>query len=299
VCPSYNMQVSAEPKHTSREVDLGAEPGGRRVLEDTQSRQLFRNAADVTADLLRQAIIEGRIQPGDRLREERLARDLGISRTPIREALLILQTEGVVEAAPNRGSFVREFTADEISDIYETRAVVEAHVAALAAKNATAASIKELQASCRRFVALLESPDAMALVKENLTFHGTVLDSARSRSLREVITSVTRLPLVYRAYFWYSDRGRRNSLRYHKAIAQAIADRSVARAERLMREHILAARDVLVAHLAEKKDGDRSYDHQSPPRELSDGQSRRGRDLGKGSRRAPPARRRSETRRPP
>src|SRR5262249_56198124 len=79
---------------------------------------LVRNASAAATELIRGAILDGRLPPGQRLKEEELARELGISRTPVREALLVLQTEGLVDAAPNRGAVVRAHDAADLQDLY-------------------------------------------------------------------------------------------------------------------------------------------------------------------------------------
>src|SRR4029450_9960802 len=88
---------------------------------------LTRNASIAATELIRQAIIDGRLNPGQRLKEEELARELGISRTPVREALLMLQAEGLVGAGPNRGAPVRSHSAEDLYDLYKLRAVIEGY----------------------------------------------------------------------------------------------------------------------------------------------------------------------------
>jgi DNA-binding GntR family transcriptional regulator len=221
---------------------------------------VVRNAADIAAELIRQAIIEGRLHPGEPLREERLATELGISRTPIREALLILQTEGLVEAAPKRGSVVRTYEPAEIADLYETRALTEGYAAGRAARFVTEGDIELLRESCGRFETLLDEQDVVPLVKENLVFHGVILEASQSPTLAQLVDIVTRVPLVYRSYYHYSPKDKQIALHYHQRIARALEERDAARAEALMREHVFEARDVLVAHMSDRSaaDGSRS-----------------------------------------
>src|SRR5687768_11444608 len=101
------------------------------------SQVLVRNASALAADLIREAIMDGRLEPGARLKEERLAQDLGISRTPVREALQRLNTEGLVQARPNRGTFVRAYEPAELDELYELRALLEGHAARRAAERLT------------------------------------------------------------------------------------------------------------------------------------------------------------------
>ena len=217
---------------------------------DTPTTPLTRNASDAAVQLIRSAIVDGRLQPGERLREEELARELGISRTPVREALLILQTEGLVDAAPNRGAVVRSHDAGDLEDLYQLRALLEGYAARRAAANVSEAAIAELRASCERFEALIDG-DVQELVKENLYFHSVILDAARSRRVAELIRKVIELPLVYRSYIWYSVDQRRISAHYHRQITKALEARDGERAELVMKEHVFEARDVLVGHVRE------------------------------------------------
>ena len=117
----------------------------------TEEPPNIRNAAGIAVDLIRDAILEGRIGPGDRLKEETIARDLGLSRTPVREALLLLQGEGLVESSPNRGATVRAFDADEIEEMYQLRAVLEGYAARRAAVRIRPDELQLLEESCKRF----------------------------------------------------------------------------------------------------------------------------------------------------
>src|SRR5215470_12428747 len=217
-----------------------------RIVQDPAP--LVRNASAAATELIREAIIDGRLPPGQRLKEEELARELGISRTPVREALLILQAEGLVDAAPNRGAVVRSHDGDDLEDLYQLRALLEGYAARRAAANISETSVAELWASCQRFEEVIES-DVQELVKENLFFHNVILDAARSRRVAELIRKVIELPLVYRSYIWYSVEQRRISAHYHRQITKALDARDGERAELVMKEHVFEARDVLVAHV--------------------------------------------------
>jgi DNA-binding GntR family transcriptional regulator len=209
---------------------------------------LVRNASAAATELIRAAILDGRLPPGQRLKEEELARELGISRTPVREALLILQAEGLVDAAPNRGAVVRSHAAADLEDLYQLRALLEGHATRRAAANITEPALESLEASCDRFEKLMDSA-VQELVKENLFFHNVILEASRSRRVAELVRKVIELPLVYRSYIWYSVDQRRISAHYHRQITKALQSRDGERAELVMKEHVFEARDVLVAHV--------------------------------------------------
>jgi DNA-binding GntR family transcriptional regulator len=202
--------------------------------------------------VIRQAILDGRLPPGRRLKEEELAQELGISRTPVREALLMLQAEGLVDAAPNRGATVRSHSVEDLTDLYQLRAVLEGYAARRAAARLSDEAIARLRESCDRFETLLRDEAEMhVLVKENLFFHQTILDGAGSERLGTMVRQVVELPLVYRSYSWYSREQRQISSHYHSQITRALEARDSERAELVMKEHIFEARDLLLAHWRE------------------------------------------------
>jgi len=214
-----------------------------RILEGRG--RLVQNASVAATELIRQAILDGRIDPGSRLKEEELARELGISRTPVREALLMLQAEGLIETTPNRGAVVRTHDAADLIDLYQLRALLEGYAARLAAARVSEDELALLRESCDRFDRVA-GDDVRQLVEENLWFHSAIHAAAGSPRLSDMVRRVIELPLVYRSYVWYSPDQKRISAHYHRQITNALSARDAERAELVMREHIFEARDLLV-----------------------------------------------------
>lgn len=212
---------------------------------------LARTASSTAAEMIRQAIVDGRLAPGQRLTEERLARELGISRTPVREALKVLQSEGLVDAAPNRSATVRAYEPGDLEDIYQLRALLEGYAARRAAGRLSDEKLLALRASCERFEAMSPADDLREVVRENFVFHNTILEAAGSTRLSGMVRQVVELPLVYKSYVWYSPEQARISQHYHRQITRALERRDAERAELVMKEHVLEARDVLIAHVEE------------------------------------------------
>jgi DNA-binding GntR family transcriptional regulator len=210
---------------------------------------LGKNASAGAADLIRQAILGGHVSPGQRLKEEELAQQLGISRTPVREALLVLQTEGLVEASPNRGATVRTYELPDLADMYELRALLEGNAARRAATRIDADSLQRLHESCARFQKLVGGSDLNRLVAENALFHETILAAADSDRLAGMVRQVIALPLVYKSYIWYSPEQATASYHCHRQLTNALERRDPSRAEAIMREHVYEAGDVLVQHM--------------------------------------------------
>ena len=224
-----------------------------RVLPPNDA--LVRNASVAATQLIREAIIEGRLEPGQRLKEEELARELGISRTPVREALLMLQAEDLVVAAPNRGATVRVHDAKDLNDLYELRALLEGYATRRAAERISKREVNSLRLSCDRFDKLSPDDDLRGVVRENLLFHNTILQVAASERLTALVRKVIELPLVYNSYRWYSGDQMRISAHYHRQIVKALADGDADRAELIMKEHLFEARDMLVSHVQSIQQG--------------------------------------------
>jgi DNA-binding GntR family transcriptional regulator len=222
-----------------------------RILED--GAVPVRTTSAVATDVIRQAIMEGRLAPGERLKEQELALELGLSRTPIREALAVLQAEGLIDAVPNRGATVREHSAADLDDLYRLRALLEGYTAGRAAIRMSDDDVVSLRESCERFEAI--GPDETGeLVKENLAFHNIILAAAGSDRAVRLVRNVIELPLVYRSYVFYSPEQRAISAHYHRQIARAIHARDAERAELVMKEHIFEARDLLVGHVRQQEE---------------------------------------------
>jgi DNA-binding GntR family transcriptional regulator len=199
-----------------------------------------QTAASLAEQTIRAAILDGVYAPGEELPEVTLAEELGLSRTPVREALLALQASGLVEALRGRTARVRERTPDELMDTFELRAEVEAYTARRAAEHITAEELDELWASCDRFAGLSDEA-TKPLVQENLVFHDLVHRASRNLRSPEIVRALLEMPLLYASYMWSSHERRRHSEHDHRAITGALAARDGDLAAALMRAHVLEA----------------------------------------------------------
>jgi DNA-binding GntR family transcriptional regulator len=198
------------------------------------------------ADVIREWIFDGRLEAGSRLKEEEIAREIGISRTPVREALFVLQAEGLVELIPNRGAIVRGYDVNDVESLYSLRAVLEGFAARRAAERMTPETLAELEASCERYVELRREGDPRGLIEENITFHSIILAAADHERLEQMTRGLIQHPIVYRTYFVYPPEERAISDYYHRQITAVLTDGDAARAERLLTEHVLEGLDYLV-----------------------------------------------------
>lgn len=198
---------------------------------------------------LRRLIIEGRYRPGVRLIEERLAQDLGVSRTPVRQALARAAAEGLVRIYPNRGAVVRVFTRDDLVQTYDLRAVLEGYAAHQAAQRMTPAQLVTLEtehatleaAMSRQFASREE--EVHFLVEHNQVFHNTIIAAGGNQRLADMLPLVVDVPLQFRSFYWYSHDERQISNFFHGSILTALRLREGDRARALMQEHIYSGRD--------------------------------------------------------
>lgn len=151
----------------------------------------------------------------------------GVSRTPIREALRRLQSEGIVDIAPNSGATVAAWSKQEFADLYDVRTRLEGMAAGLAAERRTEHDLNALAASVETMAMLAErydaAPDHVAIAFANSAFHGGILEAARSRALSLAARQVMDAPLMLRTFRQYSQEKLRNSVSQHQEIIEAIS----------------------------------------------------------------------------
>ena len=198
---------------------------------------------------LRQAILQGELRPNEQLVEAELADWLEVSRTPLRESLIRLASEGLV-ISRRRGWAVREFTAQEVTEIHEVRAALEGMAVYIAAERASDEQIARLVEfhSSQNREALASSPGAY-LVEYNDAFHTGIVDMAANERLREFIRVNRDFFFTYRIAKLYSEEEARASLAGHDEIIEALRERDGDRGEKAARQHILEARDAILRKL--------------------------------------------------
>jgi DNA-binding GntR family transcriptional regulator len=209
---------------------------------------------------LRALILTGEYGPEERLIEEQLAERLGVSRTPVRQALTMLEAEGLVEITPNRGATVCSFSIEDVWDIYDLRAVLEGHAARRAAGRIERRELERLRELAREMEGLPgqfddHEEEIRALVALNQEFHGTIVEASRNRRLERLINRTVEIPLMFKAFYWYTSHERTISNHYHRQILEALENGDADRAEIIMREHVYEGRDFVIRALKEDMNG--------------------------------------------
>lgn len=202
------------------------------------------NAADSAYLRLRGEILAGVLAPDERMTESALADRLGISRTPVRDAVKRLLLEGFVTRAPGEGLRVSALDDDDVEQIFRIRVMLESYGARRAAEFATPEEIADL----RRFADVITAhappqtdADHTAMSDANAAFHRTIMQAARSPRLGSMLSLAINLGLVLRTYRMYSPEDMIRQARHHHDIAEAIAAHDPDWAEAAMAVHVQAA----------------------------------------------------------
>ncbi|MGY1621113.1 GntR family transcriptional regulator [Geodermatophilus sp. SYSU D00965] len=198
---------------------------------------------------LRDMIMGGDLRPGARLGEVELAERLGVSRTPVREALSRLAAEGLVELVPNRGARVATWTVAELEGVFDLRSSLEPQLTAHAVPNATPADVDALDALATRMHEV-GSPgpdqDLEALVPLNRAFHDRLVALAGHPTLASALAAAIHPPIVRRNFLTYDEASLRRSLAHHSEIVAALRAGDPEWARAVMTSHIANARAVMV-----------------------------------------------------
>lgn len=207
-------------------------------------------ATSLTSDAyhrLRSEIIQGKIRPNERLIAADLAERLAISRTPVREALQLLASEGLVVGV-KRGYVVRDHTADEIRQIYEVRAALEGMAARLAAERANDLVIAEIEALGAHHKSLVLE-DRQVLVDANSRFHAAIMQAAGNPRLEQINQRNGEHFFNHEIAQLYTDGEARTSVRGHERILRALRERKPNAAEVAARQHVREALEVALRKL--------------------------------------------------
>ena len=191
--------------------------------------------------IIEEAVLNGKYAPGESLTESRLAGELGVSRTPIREALTQLEHEGLVQLVPNKGAVVTGISQKDIQDIYAIRMMIEGLAARWAAENIKEEELRELQEALDLEEFYTAKGDIEKLMNLDSNFHQVIYRASKSRPLQYMLRTFHHSIQHARSQSIAAPGRAWQALKEHKAILQAIRERDGDRAERITAEHIRKA----------------------------------------------------------
>jgi DNA-binding GntR family transcriptional regulator len=216
-------------------------PSTRRVKRQAPARAAATAGprGDFAYEAMLRAVADGTFKPGDRMREIPLSEWLGISRTPVREALRRLEADGLLAHTPHAGMVVTPIDRAMVSELYAMREVLEGTAARLAAENATRSDVETLHALTAQEGRL--PPDAAAAAQHNRVFHEALYQSAHNRYLLKSLRAIADALLLLGPTTLNTARRQRSAHAEHCAIVERIAQRDPDGADTLARAHIKAA----------------------------------------------------------
>ena len=193
---------------------------------------------DVVFNTLRQAILHGELKPGERLMEIHLAEKLGVSRTPIREAIRKLELEGLVIMIPRRGAEVASITEKGLRDVLEVRRELDAFACELACERINTAGLEMLRLACEEFAQATRSKDAAQIAKADVKVHNIIVHATGNERLTEIVNSLSEQMYRYRFEYIKDTTNYDELVEEHRLIYESILKKDKVTAAKVARTHI-------------------------------------------------------------
>ena len=193
---------------------------------------------DAAFRTLRHGILHGDLQPGERLMEIQLANRLGVSRTPVREAIRMLELEGLVINIPHRGAQVARITRQDLLDVLEVRKGLEELAVKLACERMTDAELSDLYTASREFEEKAESGDVLAMAEADEAFHAIIYTASGNKRLIQLINNLREQMFRYRTEYLKDINNRHSLIEEHDELWDSLKHRDYNRTRNFMRRHI-------------------------------------------------------------
>ena len=206
----------------------------------------FSNSFSLTdeiADVVRERILKGEYEIGEKIKENQIASELKVSRTPIREAFKLLENEGLIDYIPNRGCFAKGFTKQDVDDIYAVREALEELAVRWSVARITEPELVALEEQVDLMEFYTKKKDKRKVLELNTSFHEVIYASARSRFLAQVLRSYKEYIEKTRKSIFYEQSYLESILREHRAIFEAISERDAEKAVEAIAKHLEASQD--------------------------------------------------------
>lgn len=209
---------------------------------------------DVVFNTLRQAIITGEFAPGERLMEIALADRLGVSRTPVREAIRKLELEGLVVMIPRKGAEVAKITEKSLKEVLEVRTVLEELAAGLACERITEEGKRELMETHKAFVEAIEKKEIKEIADKDEDFHNQIFACTENDRLVQIINNLKEQMYRYRMEYLKETNCHDDLIEEHNEILDAILNNKQEKAKEIMHEHIKRQEEIIIKNIREKSE---------------------------------------------
>ena len=201
---------------------------------------------------IQKMIRKGILVRGQKINEKRLCESMGVSRTPVREALRLLKSEGLIDLIPHKGAFVSQPCIEEINDMFEVMSVLEGTCARLAVANMKGKDFKRIESLHKELEEHYRNRDYEAYLKKNHIFHVFIQELAGNKVLNDVINGLRQKILLYRQKQLYQPERFDQSIQEHRDLLQAFRKKDPGLAQLLMKQHLLMQCKALVGLYASK-----------------------------------------------
>lgn len=198
----------------------------------------YKPLGEIVFDYLKNAIISGELKPGERLMEIGIAQQLGVSRTPVREAIRKLEKEQFIEMIPRKGAYVSSTTLKDMMDVLEVRRLIEGFAAELAAEKMKDDALADLYRTHKSFLKALDDNDREAMVALDNEFHDLIMTASDNLKLIEIQKSLSEQVLRYRSSYFNEFKNFDELRTMHERIYKAIEEKDVRAAGEVSREHV-------------------------------------------------------------
>ncbi len=198
----------------------------------------YKPLRDLVFAAMREAILSGKLKPGERLMEVQLAEEMGVSRTPVREAIRKLELEGLVVMVPRKGAYVAGLTLKDVAEVFEIRSSLEGLAAALAADRITDEEVEALDNILKEISDAVAKGDIDKVIKKDGEFHQILFSASRNSRLVQMINNLKEQIDRFRVQSFSNPVRLKNVLSEHKEIFDAIKQGNIENAEKLAKEHI-------------------------------------------------------------
>lgn len=214
----------------------------------------YKPLREIVFETLREAIINGTLEPKERMMEIQLAEEMGVSRTPVREAIRKLELEGFVVMIPRKGAYVASISIKDIADVFEIRSALESLAAGLAAERITEEEMEQLERHLVRTIECSEGNDMPALIEADTEFHDTLYRASRNERLVQIVSNLREQIQRFRTTSLSTPGRLKFAMDEHKKLVEAISERNIELAQNLAREHIENAENSILNAMQEVKD---------------------------------------------
>jgi DNA-binding GntR family transcriptional regulator len=202
---------------------------------------------------LKKSILHGKLRGGQRLIEETLANQIGISRTPVREAFHKLERDDLVTRLPKGGFAVREFTKEDVEEIFGIRSALESYASYLASLHITLEKVSQLEKKVKELEDALEKRDDEKFIQLNTEFHDLIYKSCKSKKLIEMINNFRDYFYRYRSALIHTEKGMNYSIEDHRRMLEAMKKKNPRLVERLVRNHLARGKELVIREINERK----------------------------------------------